>query len=61
MPAGLVVALAGGQLDFMSGRYIDASRKLEDYVAEKKEIHTKDLHRVRLVVDTDWFLPPWSD
>ncbi|KAG9784924.1 hypothetical protein ABEF93_002833 [Exophiala dermatitidis] len=61
MPAGLVVALASGQLDFMSGRYVDASRKIEKYIADKDRIVQKDLHRVRLVVDTDCFLPRGND
>ncbi|KIX03865.1 uncharacterized protein Z518_07418 [Rhinocladiella mackenziei CBS 650.93] len=61
MPAGLVVVLASGQLDFMSGRYIDASRKIGEYMAEKEKIRQKDLHRVRLIVDSDWFIPHGDD
>lgn len=61
MPAGLVVVLASGQLDFMSGRYVDASRKIEDYVTDEDKIRAKDLHRVKLVVDTDWFIPKSND
>lgn len=62
MPAGLVVVLASGQLDFLSGRYADASRKIEDYFADKDKILSKDLYRVKLLVDTDSnsFLPPVS-
>lgn len=51
MPAGLVVVLASGQMDFMSGRYVDASRKIEDYIADREKITAKDLHRVKLVVE----------
>ncbi|OAL36651.1 hypothetical protein AYO20_03983 [Fonsecaea nubica] len=58
MPAGYVVLLSSGQLDFMSGRYIDCSRKVEVYLADKDKIMAKDLHRVKLVVDSDWYIPP---
>ncbi|KAK5052143.1 hypothetical protein LTR84_002947 [Exophiala bonariae] len=59
MPAGLVIVLASGQLDFMSGRYLDASKRIEDYIADADRIVKEDLHRVRLVVDkeTDIFVP----
>lgn len=57
MPAGLVVALASGRFDFLSGRYVDASRSVGAYAAESERIKKQDLHRVRLVVDTDWFIP----
>jgi NAD(P)-dependent dehydrogenase (short-subunit alcohol dehydrogenase family) len=63
MPAGLVVTIAGGQLDHMSGRYLDASRRVEEYIEDRERIVKQDLHRVRLVVDksTDWFLPRGED
>ncbi|EXJ82726.1 hypothetical protein A1O3_06541 [Capronia epimyces CBS 606.96] len=61
MPAGLVVALASGQLDFLSGRYVDAARRIEEYIADKERIREKDLHRVRLIADTDWFVPKGID
>ncbi|CAK7221460.1 hypothetical protein SBRCBS47491_004533 [Sporothrix bragantina] len=48
LAAGLVTALAAGKLDFMSGRYIDASRHVNEYIAEKEAIQKEDLHRVRL-------------
>jgi NAD(P)-dependent dehydrogenase (short-subunit alcohol dehydrogenase family) len=57
MAAGLVTALASGKLDFMSGRYLDASRDIEKYIEEEKDVRTKDLHRVRLRVADDWFIP----
>lgn len=58
MPAGYVVLLASGQFDFMSGRYVDASRKVDVYVADKDRIRENDLHRVKLIADVDWFIPP---
>lgn len=59
MPAGLVTVLASGQLDFMSGRYLDASKRIEDYISDADRIVKQDLHRVRLVIDkeNDIFLP----
>jgi NAD(P)-dependent dehydrogenase (short-subunit alcohol dehydrogenase family) len=57
MPAGYVVRLASGLMDYMSGRYVDCSRKVEDYDAEDKKIVQKDLHRVKLYVDDGWFIP----
>ncbi|KAJ9604229.1 hypothetical protein H2200_011063 [Cladophialophora chaetospira] len=63
MPAGLVTVLASGQLDFMSGRYLDASKKIEDYISDADRIVKQDLHRVRLVVDkeNDIFVPKGLD
>lgn len=61
LPAGMIVVLAAGQMDFMSGRYVDCSRKVEDYIADKEKITAKDLHRVKLVVDDDWFIPQSQD
>jgi NAD(P)-dependent dehydrogenase (short-subunit alcohol dehydrogenase family) len=61
MPAGLVVVLASGRLDFMSGRYVDASRRIEEYIADREKITAKDLHRVRLIVDSDNFIPHGDD
>jgi NAD(P)-dependent dehydrogenase (short-subunit alcohol dehydrogenase family) len=60
MPAGYVVLLSSGKMDFLSGRYVDCSRKVESYEAEEQKIIKNDLHRVKLVVDTDtsWFIPP---
>ena len=48
MAAGLVLALSAGKLDFMSGRYVDASVNIEKYIADKDSIVEQDLHRVRL-------------
>jgi len=58
MPAGYVVLLSSGKMDYLSGRYVDCSRKVEAYEDDKKRIVQKDLHRVKLVVDHDWFVPP---
>lgn len=57
MAAGLVVVLASGRMDFMSGRYLDATVKVEDYVADRDRITAKDLHRVKLVANVNLFLP----
>lgn len=48
MAAGLVTALAVGQLDFMSGRYLDAAVNIQHYYNCKEEILREDLCRVRL-------------
>jgi NAD(P)-dependent dehydrogenase (short-subunit alcohol dehydrogenase family) len=61
MAAGLVTVLASGRLDFMSGRYVDATVKVDDYVADKDKITAKDLHRVKLVADANTFLPDNSE
>ena len=61
MPAGLVVTLASGQLDFMSGRYLDATRRVGAYMADKEDIFTKDLHRVRLIEGNGVFIPQGND
>jgi NAD(P)-dependent dehydrogenase (short-subunit alcohol dehydrogenase family) len=60
MPAGYVVLLSSGKMDFLSGRYVDCSRKVEAYQEEEQKINKNDLHRVKLVVDSDtkWFVPP---
>ncbi|CAK7222053.1 hypothetical protein SBRCBS47491_004738 [Sporothrix bragantina] len=56
LAAGLVTVLAAGKLDFMSGRYIDASRNIAEYIAEKDKIQTDDLHRVKLHL-ADRYIP----
>ncbi|KAJ9655443.1 hypothetical protein H2198_005699 [Neophaeococcomyces mojaviensis] len=48
MAAGMVSVLASGQLDFMSGRYVDCSIKVEEYVEKRAFITQNDLYRVRL-------------
>ena len=60
LAAGLVIALASGKLDFMSGRYVDATKNIAEYIAEKEEIQREDLHRVRLLVTNNHFMP-YSD
>jgi NAD(P)-dependent dehydrogenase (short-subunit alcohol dehydrogenase family) len=61
MPAGMVVALSSGKLDFLSGRYVDCSRAVEKYIEQEQKIREGDLMRIKLVVDTDWCLPGWRD
>lgn len=61
MPAGMVVALASEQLDFLSGRYVDCSRAVTSYIEQAESIKENDLLRTKLVADKDWFLPPWRD
>lgn len=48
MAAGMMTALASGQLDFMSGRYIDSALEVEDLLTRKETIVKDDLYRVRL-------------
>jgi NAD(P)-dependent dehydrogenase (short-subunit alcohol dehydrogenase family) len=48
MAAGMVCVLSSGQLDFMSGRYVDCSLKVEGLVEQSKSIVQNDLYRVRL-------------
>ncbi|CAK7206784.1 hypothetical protein SEUCBS139899_009590 [Sporothrix eucalyptigena] len=57
LAAGLVTALAAGKLDFMSGRYIDSSRNIAEYIAEREAIQKEDLHRVRLHLANNRFIP----
>lgn len=48
MAAGMVNVLASGRLDFMSGRYVDCSIRVEDLLAQQDTIVKEDLYRVRL-------------
>jgi NAD(P)-dependent dehydrogenase (short-subunit alcohol dehydrogenase family) len=48
LAAGLVTVLAGGGLDFMSGRYLDARVDIADYIRDKEIILREDLHKVKL-------------
>ena len=57
LPAGLVTALAAGKLDFMSGRYLDASVNIDEYMRHKEAIVKQDLFRVRLKAGDDVFIP----
>jgi NAD(P)-dependent dehydrogenase (short-subunit alcohol dehydrogenase family) len=57
LAAGLVTALAAGKLDFMSGRYIDASVDIAEYIENGEAIVEQDLHRVRLHAGPDLFIP----
>ncbi len=60
LAAGVVIVLASGQLDFMSGRYVDVKRNIAEYLAEKDAIQRKNLHRVKLHISDDRFLPSSS-
>ena len=57
MAAGMSVMLAGGQLDFLSGRYVDCSTSVEKWLREKDEIVSKDLYRVRLNAGNAGMIP----
>jgi len=57
LAAGLVTALASGKLDFMSGRYVDASVDIEEYIKDKEAIKEQDLHRIRLHAAPNLFVP----
>lgn len=57
LPAGLVLAISAGKLDFMSGRYLDASVNIKDYAKNQDTIQEFDLHRVRLQYAPNEFLP----
>jgi hypothetical protein len=57
LAAGLVTALAAGKLDFMSGRYVDASLDIAEYLKNKQAIIEQDLHRVRLHAGSSMFIP----
>jgi NAD(P)-dependent dehydrogenase (short-subunit alcohol dehydrogenase family) len=60
MPAGMVVLLASGRLDFLSGRYVDSSITLAEYLADKDRILEEDAYRIKLIVGKDKFLPEWK-
>jgi hypothetical protein len=60
MAAGMTTALASGQLDFMSGRYVDCSLKVEQYTEKQEAIVSGDLHRVRLNAGEGQFIPELS-
>ncbi|KAF4967744.1 hypothetical protein FSARC_4805 [Fusarium sarcochroum] len=57
LSAGLVTVIASGKLDFMSGRYLDAARHVQDYQKEEESIRDDDLHRVRLHAGPGLFIP----
>jgi len=57
LAAGLVTTLATGKLDFMSGRYVNASLGIKVYIKDKEVIIEQDLHRIRLQADSSTFTP----
>ena len=61
MAAGMMTVLASGQLDFMSGRYVDCSTNIEDLQKRKGEIVKQDLFRVRLNAGEEGGLIPRLD
>ncbi|KAF8848856.1 NAD(P)-binding protein [Acephala macrosclerotiorum] len=61
MAAGLVTKIAAGELDFMSGRYLDAAVDVQRYVEMREEIVSKDLCRVRLNEGNGELVPRLDD
>lgn len=57
MAAGMVSVLSGGQLDFMSGRYVDCSIKIEEYLEQRGSIAKEDLYRIRLNAGNGRMIP----
>jgi NAD(P)-dependent dehydrogenase (short-subunit alcohol dehydrogenase family) len=57
MSAGMVAVLCSGQLDFLSGRFVDCAIKVEKYLQEKQTILEEDLYRIRLNAGTQGLLP----
>jgi len=57
MAAGMVSVLSGGQLDFMSGRYVDCSTKIEEYLEQQDSIIKEDLYRIRLNAGSGRMIP----
>jgi NAD(P)-dependent dehydrogenase (short-subunit alcohol dehydrogenase family) len=48
LAGGMMTVLASGQLDFLSGRYVDCTMRVEDLVSRKDATLEDDLYRVRL-------------
>ena len=57
MAAGMVCVLASGQLDCMSGRYVECSTRIEEYLEKKDVIVKDDLYRVRLNAGEGGLIP----
>ena len=57
MAGGLMTALASGQVDFLSGRYIDSRTRVEDLESQKDAILANDLYRVRLNAGEGLLIP----
>lgn len=57
LAAGMMTVLASGQLDFLSGRYVDSALKVEDLLKNANEIKAKDLYRVRLHAGDGQLIP----
>ena len=57
MAAGMMTVLASGQLDFLSGRFVDSSVRIEKYLDQKDTIVQQDLYRVRMNAGQDGLIP----
>lgn len=57
MAAGMTSVLSAGKLDFMSGRYVDCSTRIEDYMEQEDSIINEDLYRVRLNAGNGRLIP----
>lgn len=57
LAGGMMTVLASGDLDFMSGRYVDSAVRVEDFVSKKDTILKDDLYRVRLNAGDGELLP----
>lgn len=57
MAAGMTSVLAAGKLDFMSGRYVDCSTRIEHYMEHADSILKDDLYRVRLNAGSGKLIP----
>ncbi|KAK5046152.1 hypothetical protein LTR84_008609 [Exophiala bonariae] len=57
MAAGMTSVLSSGKLDFMSGRYVDCSTRIEDYLKQEDSIIKDDLYRVRLNAGNGRLIP----
>lgn len=61
MSAGIACVLASGQLDFLSGRFVDCSTTVEAYLQQRDSIVNDDLYRIRLNAGTAGLLPVLKD
>lgn len=61
MPAGMVVVLASGKLDFLSGRFVDSTKRVDEYLADRDRIWKEDAYRFKLVIGSDHSLPEWKE
>ncbi len=57
LAAGCVTVLASGKLDFLSGRYVDATVDVDDYIKQEETIRKFDLYKVKLHNSPEEFGP----